>query len=57
MNYFCCEINANGSQSFVVHANYKEVRIFCDDVLYVEGLKDYVKIFLATSKVILTVKT
>jgi DNA-binding LytR/AlgR family response regulator len=42
-------------QSFIVHANYKKVKIFCDDVLYIEGLKDYVKIFLASSsKAILT---
>jgi DNA-binding LytR/AlgR family response regulator len=33
---------------FFVRANYKEVKIFCRDVLYIEGLKDYVKIFLAT---------
>lgn len=42
-------------QSFVVHANYKKIKIFCDDVLYIEGLKDYVKIFLTSStKAILT---
>jgi len=33
---------------FFVRANYKEVKIFCSDVLYIEGLKDYVKIFLAS---------
>lgn len=42
-------------QSFVVHANYKKIKIFYDDVLYIEGLKDYVKIFLTSStKAILT---
>jgi DNA-binding LytR/AlgR family response regulator len=42
-------------QSFVVHVNYKKMKIFCDDVLYIEGLKDYVKIFLtSSSKAILT---
>ncbi|MBI1769169.1 MAG: response regulator transcription factor [Bacteroidetes bacterium] len=46
---------SNAGQSFVINANYKKVKIFCDDVLYVEGLKDYVKIFLASSsKAILT---
>ena len=32
---------------FFVFAEYQEIRIFHDDVLYVEGLKDYVKIFLS----------
>lgn len=41
-------INQSG-QSFIVHANYKKIKIFSDDVLYIEGLKDYVKIFLASS--------
>jgi len=48
------ETNKSG-QSFVVHANYKKIKIFYDDVLYIEGLKDYVKIFLtSSSKAILT---
>jgi DNA-binding LytR/AlgR family response regulator len=33
---------------FFVHAEYKEVKIFHDQVLYIEGLKDYVKIFLVS---------
>ncbi len=45
----------NAGQTFVVNANYKKVKIFCDDVLYIEGLKDYVKIFIESSpKAILT---
>jgi DNA-binding LytR/AlgR family response regulator len=31
---------------FFIHAEYKQIKIYFDDVLYVEGLKDYVKIFL-----------
>lgn len=34
------------SAHFFVHSEYKEVKILLDDILYVEGLKDYVKIFL-----------
>lgn len=30
---------------FFVFSEYQEIRIFYDDVLYVEGLKDYVKIY------------
>lgn len=32
---------------FFVFAEYQEIRIYHDEVLYVEGLKDYVKIFLS----------
>lgn len=32
--------------SFVIYSEYKQIRIELDDVLYVEGLKDYVKIYL-----------
>lgn len=33
---------------FFVRSSYKEVKIYCDEVLYIEGLKDYVKIFTTT---------
>lgn len=40
---------------FFVHSEYKEIKLFFDDILYVEGLKDYVKIFLKSqSRPILT---
>ncbi len=40
---------------FFVRAEYKEIKVFINDVLYVEGLKDYVKIFLQSqSRPILT---
>ncbi len=33
---------------FFVHSEYREIKVFFNDILYVEGLKDYVKIFTAT---------
>ena len=40
---------------FFVHSEYKEIKVFHHQVLYIEGLKDYVKIFLASqSRPILT---
>jgi DNA-binding LytR/AlgR family response regulator len=35
---------------FFVHSEYKELKIVYRDILYVEGLKDYVKIYLANSQ-------
>ncbi|MBO0934873.1 LytR/AlgR family response regulator transcription factor [Fibrella aquatilis] len=32
---------------FFIFAEYQEIRIFHDEVLYVEGLKDYVKIYVS----------
>ncbi len=45
----------NTPSFFFVRANYKEMKILSDDVLYIEGLKDYVKIFIASqTRAILT---
>lgn len=42
-------------QFFFIHSEYKQIKLFYDDVLYIEGLKDYVKIFIRNStKPILT---
>jgi DNA-binding LytR/AlgR family response regulator len=35
-------------QYLFVYSEYKEQRIVLEDILYIEGLKDYVKIFLAS---------
>ncbi|MEO7801027.1 MAG: LytTR family DNA-binding domain-containing protein [Ginsengibacter sp.] len=34
---------------FFVHVEYNQVKITIADILYIEGMKDYVKIFLASS--------
>lgn len=40
---------------FFIHSEYKQIKLFYDDILYIEGLKDYVKIFIRdTSKPVLT---
>jgi DNA-binding LytR/AlgR family response regulator len=54
---FALRQNKTGTSeaSFFVHSEYKEIKIFCNDILYIEGLKDYVKIFLRSqSRPILT---
>ncbi len=37
------------ADSFFIKSDYKLMRICYDDILYIEGLKDYVKIYLASS--------
>lgn len=40
---------------FFIYSEYKQIKIYFDDLLYVEGLKDYVKIYVKQqSKPILT---
>ncbi len=41
--------------SFIVFSEYKQMKIFSDEILYIEGLKDYVKIyFVDQAKPLLT---
>jgi len=46
--FYFKRLNADNQEDlfFFVRAEYKEIKIFFKDILYVEGLKDYVKIFL-----------
>lgn len=41
---------ANAPDHFFVNVEYTLVKVVIDDILYVEGLKDYVKIHIASSK-------
>ena len=34
---------------FFVHVEYNQIKIMIPEILYIEGMKDYVKIFLSTS--------
>ncbi len=43
------EINQNDSTLFV-HAEYSMVKILVKDILFIEGLKDYIKIFIGSQK-------
>lgn len=41
---------AEKSQNFCfIHAEYKEIKLMFDDILYIEGLKDYVKVYTTKS--------
>lgn len=47
--------NAKASDHFFVHSEYKLTKIMFKDILYIEGLKDYVKIFtVGNAKPLLT---
>lgn len=46
--------DTNESQTIFVKSGYKQVRISLENVLYFEGLKDYIKIWLKDEKPILT---
>ncbi|GAB3513585.1 LytR/AlgR family response regulator transcription factor [Emticicia fontis] len=44
-----------GRSFFFIHSEYKQIKLFYEDIVYIEGLKDYVKIFIIdNSKPILT---
>ena len=40
---------SHATDSFFIKSDYKLVRVYFADILYVEGLKDYVKIYLAAT--------
>ena len=54
MRWFVLEERASSAQSdgldsIIVKSEYKLVQIPIDDILYIEGLKDYVKIYLEST--------
>ncbi len=46
------EANSTPTRDLFVKADYKQVRINIDEILYIEGLKDYVKIYAGDKPVI-----
>lgn len=40
------EKNRPGESFFFIRSEYKEIKIYFDDIHHIEGLKDYVKIFI-----------
>ncbi len=46
-----------GSEYFFVRSEYKMIKIELDNILYIEGLEDYIKIHLANEKPVLTLMT
>ena len=47
---FVAEQTGNAPAHFFVNVEYALVKIIVDDVTHIEGMKDYVKIFLTTAK-------
>jgi DNA-binding LytR/AlgR family response regulator len=43
-------IDANKIEYIFIHADYSLMKIMLEDILYIEGLKDYIKIHLTTQK-------
>ena len=41
---------ANENSFFFVKSEYKQIKILFEDILYIEGLKDYVKIYLQSEE-------
>jgi len=49
--------DGHSADHFFVRANYQNVRINYEDILFIEGLKDYVRIHLAGKKSVMTLQT
>ena len=50
-NLFTLKNKVETERPFViVYAEYKQVKIFADDIIYIEGLKDYAKLYLKSQE-------
>ncbi len=49
--------DSNESGYFFVRSEYKMIKIELNDILYIEGLEDYIRIHLASEKPVLTLMT
>lgn len=38
----------NAKHFLMIYSEYKQIKIFSEDIVYIEGLKDYVKIYLSS---------
>lgn len=52
-NFLNSASSAPNSNHFFIRADYKLIKIVYDDIVYIEGLNDYVKIFLLHQKPII----
>lgn len=41
-----CKGKKKEKHFLVVYSEYKQIKVFSEDIVYIEGLKDYVKIYL-----------
>jgi two-component system LytT family response regulator len=48
------QVNTTSAEHVFVNANYSLVKVMLDEIIFIEGLKDYVRIYLTSEKMIVT---